>query len=163
MPIAVIVLGDKTMTRTKNLENGGLLVSIRRTWSAVFLALGFFCLGAVPAAAQTNSPEPYLLIISVTAESTTLGSDADEVYFLFGNGERHPEGTKAILSGETWEPHYFTSAAEELSVSLMERDMLGADDVIGTFKITPDNAYGRFTERMVGDFASYIVIFEVRR
>jgi hypothetical protein len=143
--------------------SSGALARMNRAWTVVILALSVFGLAALPATAQTNSPEPFLLIISVTAESTTLGSDADEVYFLFSNGERHPAGTKVIQSGETWEPHYFTSAAEELSVSLMERDMLGADDVIGTFKITPDNAYGRFTERMVGDFASYIVIFEVRR
>lgn len=141
----------------------GVLARMNRACAVVIVALSCLGLAALPAAAQTNSPEPYLLIISVTAESTTLGSDADEVYFLFSNGERHPEGTKAIQSGKTWEPHYFTSAAEELSVSLMESDMLGDDDVIGTFKITPDNAYGRFTERMVGDFSSYIVIFEVRR
>ena len=151
------------MTRLTNRKNNGVLAGMRRAWTAALLALGFFGLGTLSAAAQTNSPEPYLLIISVTAEDATLGSDADEVYFLFSSGERHPEGTHTIRSGETWEPHYFMSAAKEISVSLMESDMLGTDDVIGTFKITPDNAYGRFTERMVGDFSSYVVIFEVRR
>lgn len=114
---------------------------------------------------KVASREPYLLIISVKCNSTTLGSDTDSIYFSMSNGLKHPLASESpfkIRKGQVWEPHFFVSASKAIDITLMESDLLGGDDAIGTFRFNPSKGIGRFSEKMDGDFSKYEIIFEIR-
>lgn len=114
---------------------------------------------------KVTSGEPYLLIISVKCNSTTLGSDTDNIYFSISNGLRHPrkgDSPFTIREGQVWKPHFFLSASKAVDISLMESDIVGADDKIGTFRFDPKRKVGRYSEKLDGDFSNYEIIFEVR-
>ena len=110
--------------------------------------------------------EPIVLIESIKCIRATFGSDEDQIYIALSNGERLPFDSRKIRqmkAGDIWKPHFFTSAVDNGSISLMESDSITDDDQIGIFHYDYTKGIGRHVEIMAGDGGVYEVIIEVRR
>ena len=110
---------------------------------------------------EFQEQRPILRLQSVTAVSTTLGSDEDQIYFRFSDGSRYPDNDYVINSGDTWVPEGIaldTTIAG--SVSLYESDPISSDDLIGIFEYNRTEA-GTYTQTMTGDGSRYELIWVV--
>jgi len=111
---------------------------------------------------EFEPPRPKLYLNAVTAVSTTVGSNEDQIYFLFGNGERFPSsGSQVIREGQTWMPDIVVDATMAGSARLFEDDTLTGDDLIGTFNYNGGEV-GVYTQTMTGGLSKYELEWEVR-
>jgi uncharacterized protein YigE (DUF2233 family) len=112
------------------------------------------------------SSGPIIVITSVTCVSPTSGSSTDDVYLRNSDGTVFPQGAarfKTMSAGQTWKLAKFIYPKSDGYIALFEDDTISADDEIGRFKYSLRDVSGRYTVKMTGDSADYVVVFEIRR
>ncbi|WP_109259721.1 hypothetical protein [Hyphobacterium indicum] len=120
-----------------------------------------FVSGCATPGIEFQEQRPILRLQSVTAISTTIGSNEDQIYLQFSDGSRYPDNNYVIRSGDTWVPEGIvldTTVAG--SVSLFESDSLSSDDLIGIYEYNRTEA-GTYTQTMTGDGSRYELIWVV--
>lgn len=120
-----------------------------------------FVSGCATPGIEFQEQRPILRLHSLTAISTTIGSNEDQIYLQFSDGSRYPDNNHVIRSGDTWVPEGIvldTTVAG--SVSLFESDSLSSDDLIGIYEYNRTEA-GTYTQTMTGDGSRYELIWVV--
>lgn len=110
---------------------------------------------------EFQEQRPILRLESVTALSTTIGGDEDQIYLQFSDGSRYPDNDYVIRSGEIWMPEgVVRDTTVAGSVSLYESDSLSRDDLIGIYEYNRTEA-GTYTQTMTGDGSRYQLVWVV--
>lgn len=128
--------------------------------------------GAVPTAslkktlivADDASPASSVVIVRVTCLKATSGSSTDQVYFKSGDKYRYPGKSNSaykISRRENWNPPVQVSKSSK--VSLMEKDSITNDDLIGVIDASNKEPGKYYTEKLSGDGAHYEVEYFVTK
>ena len=91
-----------------------------------------------------------------------LGIGADDVYLRFNNGERFPDsGSKnqRFNKGDNWVISEIFELGDPVVFKVMEHDMIGGHDTIGTVVVSATP--GTYTQTMDGDSSEYIITYDV--
>lgn len=91
-----------------------------------------------------------------------LGLGADDVYLRFNNGERFPDAgnkNQRFNKGDNWVIDETFELSDPVVFKVMEHDMIGGHDTIGTVVVS--STPGTYTQTMDGDSSEYIITYDV--
>lgn len=86
----------------------------------------------------------------------------DDLFLRFNNGERYPDAAnknQKFKKGDSWSIDESFELPDPVVFKVMEHDMIGGHDTIGT--VTVSSTPGTYTQTMNGDRSEYIISYEV--
>ncbi len=86
----------------------------------------------------------------------------DDLFLRFNNGERFPDAgnkNQKFKKGDSWTIDEAFELSDPVVFKVMEHDMIGGHDTIGT--VTVSSTPGTYTQTLNGDRSEYIITYDV--